>query len=104
MPEDFKTADHGLRKLSVTTHRGVVFASYCETTWSRSRTISGPKCCASSRRRSTAASSTMLGYYRHSLPGNWKLYHENLKDPYHATLLHTFLVTFGLLVAGTIAR
>src|SRR6202012_449207 len=34
------------------------------------------------------------------LPGNWKLYHENLKDPYHATLLHTFLVTFGLLVAG----
>ena len=42
----------------------------------------------------------MLGHYRHSLPGNWKLYHENLKDPYHATLLHTFLVTFGLLVAG----
>src|SRR5262249_57003943 len=43
----------------------------------------------------------LLGYYRHTLPGNWKLYHENLKDPYHATLLHTFLVTFGLLVAGT---
>ena len=43
---------------------------------------------------------TILGHYRHSLPGNWKLYHENLKDPYHATLLHTFLVTFGLLVAG----
>jgi anthranilate 1,2-dioxygenase large subunit len=43
---------------------------------------------------------TLLGYYRHTLPGNWKLYHENLKDPYHATLLHTFLVTFGLLVAG----
>ena len=42
----------------------------------------------------------MLGHYRHSLPGNWKLYHENLKDPYHATLLHTFLVTFGLMVAG----
>ena len=42
----------------------------------------------------------VLGYYRHSLPGNWKLYHENLKDPYHATLLHTFLVTFGLMVVG----
>ena len=37
---------------------------------------------------------------RVTLPGNWKLYHENLKDPYHATLLHTFLVSFGLLVAG----
>ena len=43
MPADFKTSDHGLRKLSVTTHRGVVFASYCETTWNQSRSISGPK-------------------------------------------------------------
>ena len=42
----------------------------------------------------------ILGYYRNELPGNWKLYHENLKDPYHATLLHSFLVTFGLMVAG----
>jgi phenylpropionate dioxygenase-like ring-hydroxylating dioxygenase large terminal subunit len=25
---------------------------------------------------------------------------ENLKDPYHATLLHTYLTTFGLFVAG----
>ena len=72
----------------------------CATTWSRSPTISVPRCCASSRRPSTAASCKVLGHYRHSLPGNWKLYHENLKDPYHATLLHTFLVTFGLLVAG----
>ena len=23
----------------------------------------------------------LLGYYRHSLPGNWKLYHENLRTP-----------------------
>jgi anthranilate 1,2-dioxygenase large subunit len=43
----------------------------------------------------------LLGYYRNELPGNWKLYHENLKDPYHATLLHSFLVTFGLMVAGS---
>jgi anthranilate 1,2-dioxygenase large subunit len=28
------------------------------------------------------------------------MYHENLKDPYHATLLHAFLVNFGLMVAG----
>ena len=42
----------------------------------------------------------ILGYYRNELPCNWKMYHENLKDPYHATLLHSFLVVFGLLVAG----
>ena len=28
MPADFRSAEHGLRKLNVTTHRGVVFASY----------------------------------------------------------------------------
>jgi anthranilate 1,2-dioxygenase large subunit len=43
---------------------------------------------------------TILGYYRNTVPANWKMYHENLKDPYHATLLHAYLVTFGLLVAG----
>jgi anthranilate 1,2-dioxygenase large subunit len=42
----------------------------------------------------------VLGYYKNELPCNWKMYHENLKDPYHATLLHSFLVVFGLLVAG----
>ena len=25
---------------------------------------------------------------RKLIPSNWKLYIENLKDPYHATLLH----------------
>jgi phenylpropionate dioxygenase-like ring-hydroxylating dioxygenase large terminal subunit len=42
----------------------------------------------------------VLGYYRNTVPANWKMYHENLKDPYHATLLHAFLVNFGLMVAG----
>jgi anthranilate 1,2-dioxygenase large subunit len=28
--------------------------------------------------------------------GNWKLYAENTRDNYHASLLHEFLVTFGL--------
>ena len=36
------------------------------------------------------------GYMRQRLPCNWKLMFENIKDPYHATLLHAFLVTFGL--------
>src|SRR5262245_32479931 len=30
MPADFNTADHGLRRLNVTAHRGVVFASYAD--------------------------------------------------------------------------
>jgi salicylate 5-hydroxylase large subunit len=38
----------------------------------------------------------MLGYNRQRIPGNWKLMQENIKDPYHPGLLHTWFVTFGL--------
>ncbi|MFY9248577.1 MAG: SRPBCC family protein, partial [Burkholderiaceae bacterium] len=37
-----------------------------------------------------------LGYNRQRIPGNWKLMQENIKDPYHPGLLHTWFVTFGL--------
>ena len=39
---------------------------------------------------------TLLGYNRQRIPGNWKLMMENIKDPYHPGLLHTWFVTFGL--------
>jgi salicylate 5-hydroxylase large subunit len=38
----------------------------------------------------------VLGYMRQRIKSNWKLMFENIKDPYHASLLHVFLVTFGL--------
>ena len=30
------------------------------------------------------------------LPNNWKLYFENVKDTYHASLLHLFFTTFRI--------
>jgi len=99
MPDDFETADHGLRRLNVTTHRGVVFASYSPDMESFADYL-GPDVLREFEATFDGRKLKVLGHYRHSLPGNWKLYHENLKDPYHATLLHTFLVTFGLLVVG----
>jgi salicylate 5-hydroxylase large subunit len=38
----------------------------------------------------------VLGYSRQRIPSNWKLMFENIKDPYHASLMHVFLVSFGL--------
>ena len=38
----------------------------------------------------------LQGYSRQRIPGNWKLMMENIKDPYHPGLLHTWFVTFGL--------
>lgn len=99
MPTDFKNSEHGLRQLSVTSHRGVVFASYYSDMESIQDYL-GADILSEFEATFDGRKLKLLGYYRHTLPGNWKLYHENLKDPYHATLLHTFLVTFGLLVAG----
>jgi phenylpropionate dioxygenase-like ring-hydroxylating dioxygenase large terminal subunit len=38
----------------------------------------------------------VLGYHSQVLPNNWKLYAENNKDSYHASLLHVFHNTFGV--------
>ena len=38
----------------------------------------------------------ILGYSRQLIGGNWKLYAENLRDTYHASLLHEFFVTYGV--------
>ena len=38
----------------------------------------------------------MLGTTSQILHNNWKLYIENVKDTYHASLLHTFFTTFGI--------
>jgi len=99
MPADFDNAEHGLRQLKVTTHRGVVFASYRDDVEPLADYL-GPDVLREFEATFDGRRLKVLGHYRHTLPGNWKLYHENLKDPYHATLLHTFLVTFGLMVAG----
>ena len=47
-------------------------------------------------RRVMRAPVKLLGDYSQTLPSNWKLYMENVKDTYHASLLHTFFTTFRL--------
>ena len=100
MPRDFKNEAHNLLKLKVQNLHGVIFASFDEgmepvETYLGAETLEHFEVVFKERKLK------ILGYYRNELPGNWKLYHENLKDPYHATLLHSFLVTFGLMVAGS---
>ncbi len=38
----------------------------------------------------------VIGRFTQALPNNWKLYFENVKDSYHASLLHLFFTTFRL--------
>ena len=99
LPPDFKLAENGLLKLGVATRGGVVFATFDDDVVPLEDYL-GPEILEDFDAIFDGREIKVLGYYRNTIPGNWKLYHENLKDPYHATLLHTYLVTFDLLVAG----
>jgi salicylate 5-hydroxylase large subunit len=95
MPEDFRLEDHGLQRLRVACHNGVVFASFSATTESLEEYL-GPAQLKMFNRVFDGRELELLGNLRQRIPCNWKLMQENIKDPYHASLLHVFLVTFGL--------
>jgi salicylate 5-hydroxylase large subunit len=95
MPDDFSTADHGLTKLKVARRGGVVFASFDHDVEPLEEFI-GPTILRYFDRLFNGRELTLLGYNRQRIPGNWKLMQENIKDPYHPGLLHTWFVTFGL--------
>lgn len=95
MPADFDPKDHGLRQLKVACRGGVVFASFDPAVESLEDYM-GPTILRYFDRLFSGRKLTILGYNRQRIPGNWKLMQENIKDPYHPGLLHTWFVTFGL--------
>ena len=95
MPPDFDNADHGLETLPVAVRNGVVFASFSDEVEPFEDYL-GDSMVEFFDRVFDGRELRVLGYLRQRLPCNWKLMFENIKDPYHATLLHVFLVTFGL--------
>ena len=95
MPREFNTAEHGLNKLKVATRGGVVFASFDHGVESLEDYL-GPQILAYFDRLFNGRRLTILGYNRQRILGNWKLMQENIKDPYHPGLLHTWFITYGL--------
>ena len=100
MPEGFDIKDHGLTKLRVAVLHGLVFATFSDSVLPVEEYL-GPSILPWINRifkaeDGTARKLTLLGYNRQRIPGNWKLMMENIKDPYHPGLLHTWFVTFGL--------
>ncbi|MEA2689222.1 MAG: anthranilate 1,2-dioxygenase large subunit [Candidatus Eremiobacteraeota bacterium] len=95
MPASFCMEDHGPRQLRVETVGGLVFA-----TLSRSapalREYLGEEIVSRIERVFAGRAPVVLGRFTQSLPNNWKLYVENVKDSYHASILHLFFTTFGL--------
>ena len=94
MGADFALCDHGLSKLKVACRGGVVFASFDHSVESFEEYL-GPDVLQYFD-RIFHKPLKVLGINRQRIPANWKLMQENIKDPYHPGLLHTWFVTFGL--------
>src|SRR6202020_1506307 len=95
MPKDFDGSEHRARPLVVTVRNGAVFASF-DASVESFEDYMGPNMLQYFDRVFDGRRLELLGYMRQRIDGNWKLMFENLKDPYHASLLHVFLITFGL--------
>ncbi|HEX3549835.1 MAG TPA: aromatic ring-hydroxylating dioxygenase subunit alpha [Candidatus Elarobacter sp.] len=95
MPASFCMEDHGPRKLRVETVAGLVFGTLSEAA-PPLRAYLGDEIVARIERVFRGRTPVVLGRFTQSLPNNWKLYVENVKDSYHASILHTFFTTFEL--------
>lgn len=94
MPADARPDAHPPRKLRVEVLAGLVFGTLSPETPPLELYL-GPEI-VTRIRRVMRAPVKLLGGYSQILPNNWKLYMENVKDSYHASLLHTFFTTFRL--------
>jgi anthranilate 1,2-dioxygenase large subunit len=95
MSASFCMEQHNPRKLRLAEAFGIVFGSFSndvppleeylgEEIYSRIGRVMGGR------------TPVVLGRYTQALPNNWKLYMENVKDSYHASILHLFFTTFEL--------
>lgn len=94
MPADFSPSEHGLQRLRVDSYRGIVFATFSADVESLHDYLG-----AEMRPwidRVFKSKVVYLGCLRQYGHSNWKLYYENVKDGYHATLLHLFHNTFNI--------
>lgn len=92
MPDDFDPARHRLEPLRVEIYCGIVFGTYSPDT-EPLREFLGERIGAFLERNMDHPLK-ILGVHSQMIHNNWKLYAENVRDSYHATLLHTFYTTF----------
>jgi anthranilate 1,2-dioxygenase large subunit/terephthalate 1,2-dioxygenase oxygenase component alpha subunit len=94
MPESFCMEEHGPRKLRIATVSGLVFGSLSDDVPDIEDYLGEE--IISRIERVLHKPVKVMGRFRQMLPNNWKLYVENVKDTYHASLLHVFFTTFRL--------
>ena len=107
MAADARPESQAPRKLRIENFHGLIFGTLSGDT-PTVETYLGSEI-AARMRRVMKAPVKPLGGYSQMLASNWKLYLENVKDSYHASLLHLFFTKFrinrlsqrgGVLVGG----
>jgi anthranilate 1,2-dioxygenase large subunit/terephthalate 1,2-dioxygenase oxygenase component alpha subunit len=94
MPKSFRVQDHAPRKLRTATVFGLVFGSLCGEAPPIEQYLGAEV--HGRIKRVLGKPVEVVGRYTQALHNNWKLYLENTKDTYHASLLHSFLATFRI--------
>ena len=94
MPEDAKPESQAPKKLRVCAFGGLVFGTLSAKAPSLEDYI-GPEVLPRLK-RVLKKPLKLLGTYTQVLPNNWKLYMDNVKDTYHASLLHLFFTRFRI--------
>src|SRR5687767_10120487 len=94
MPANAKPESQGPKKLRVESLHGLVFGTLSSQTPALADYIT-PEILPRIK-RVLVKPLKVLGAYTQVLPNNWKLYMDNVKDTYHASLLHLFFTRFRI--------
>ncbi|MPS26120.1 MAG: 3-phenylpropionate dioxygenase [Alcaligenaceae bacterium] len=94
MPQDFSPASVSPRALRVVNFHGMLFGTFADELETLEDYLG--EFGTSIIPRFFHKPIEVIGYSRQLIRGNWKLYAENLRDTYHASLLHEFFVTYGV--------
>ncbi|WNO10753.1 aromatic ring-hydroxylating oxygenase subunit alpha [Teredinibacter sp. KSP-S5-2] len=95
MSEAFDMKSHNLTPVRIATRNGVIFGTFSPSTPSLTEYF-GPKITKYFDRVCDGRPLKIVGKMRHVVNANWKLQIENVKDPVHAAILHSFFTTFGI--------
>lgn len=88
MASTFNKQENGLQRLRVHTLHGLIFGTFSDETPSFEDYVGADL--IANIARVCGRKLRLLGQYSQAIPSNWKLYIENVKDPYHASILHAF--------------
>jgi len=95
MAPEFRKDEHHLQRLRVAELCGLVFGTFSESV-ADLQSYLGAVVVGGLKRVLDGRPVHIIGRSTQVLPNNWKLYAENVKDTYHASILHSFLTTFRI--------